>query len=157
MRSRPATFQLNLEGIQSDLVDNLSRMLILLGGCSMWLLTPGGQFRLMDMTFAAAILFIGILSLSKREKPRLARYIYVIGINLLLLMAMWIYLENWVPFLAPLVIVISIILAPRFNWLFVAIILGVLTWLTLSGFRSYPLIIVIPTIFVSGWIAQMTI
>mgnify|MGYP001794134633 CR=1 FL=1 len=48
------SFQINLESIQSDLVDRIAVLLMVVGGLAMWLLTPGGHFSWLDMLFAVS-------------------------------------------------------------------------------------------------------
>ncbi len=151
------SFQINLEAIQSDLVDRIAVLLMVSGGLAMWLLTPGGQFSWMDMLFAIAFLGLGTLVYRLRARFHLARRICFIGINLLLFIAMWIYIANWVPFLAPLAIVVSVILSPRRNWIMLICMAALVVWLDFSGYRQYPLEAAIPVILISGLVARITI
>lgn len=155
MAERP--YQVNLDSIQSDLVERAALLLMLIGGVSMWLLTPEGNFQWYEMAFAGSILAAGILIHKLMDHFRLARAVTGVSIHLLLLAAMWLFTVDWVPFLAPLIILISAILLPRHNWLLIAADLGTAVWLTLSGFREYPLAFLILVLLLSGWVARITI
>lgn len=157
MEQKPETFLINLESIQSDLVDRVAILLMVIGGGAMWLLTPGGSIHWMDMAYSASCLGLGALIYRLRSNFYAARQVCFVGINLLLIVAMWIFFANWVPFLAPLVIVISVILSPRYNWLMTLGITFIVLWLVITGYRSYPLEITILAILGSGLVARITV
>ena len=157
MNQKPESFLINLESIQSELADHVSMLLMVTGGCAIWLLTPGGNFRWMDMAYAAACLGLGVAIFRLRSNFYAARQVCFVGINLLLIVAMWIFISDWVPFLAPLVIVISVILSPRYNWLITLVISAIVIWLVTAGYRTYPLEITILAIVISGLVAKITV
>lgn len=128
-----------LEELRSALVRRLALSLLLASGLLTW-------FTLIQWPFPVFLFGLGIallgMALSTKAlldtRPVLARHLLAWGSVAALLVAMWHYVNPWLPFLALLLVFVNTMLMLGGGMITAGLVGGLVTWLSSMGFRSYP-------------------
>jgi signal transduction histidine kinase/CheY-like chemotaxis protein len=151
----------NLEELRCQLMRRLTLLLMGTSGVAMWLTTlqypwPMKWFGLLcvPLSLGIAVWMLGNI------RPALARHLLVWGLIGLLLAAMWLFSEPWLPFLGLLSAFVGAMLVSGSELASAGIVAALAVWLTLGGARLYPLPGLLSALALgaaSGWLAVRTL
>ena len=130
----------NLTDLRGQLVSRMAWLLIGGGGVMMWLSLTQDPFPLAGFALLAVFLGLGLaVNLATGPRPRLARHLLVWGPTLLLLVAIDLFPQPWLPFLALLPIFVNAVLISGSELVTAGVVVALATWLGWSEERLYPL------------------
>ena len=141
MTAAESGYQINLMELRANLTAQVALAVLVGVGAALVVLIGQWPFPLFSFgILAAAFGLAWIVRSWSRRNSQTATHLLVWGLLALLLSAMVLFAEPWVPFLAPVVIIVSAMLIERSGF-FVVILVEVLgVWLTAYGMRTYPLV-----------------
>jgi len=130
----------NLTDLRGQLVSRMALLLIGASGVMMWLSLTQDPFPLTGFTLLAIFLGLGLaIYMATNARPDLARHLLVWGPTLVLLVAIDIFPDPWLPFLALLPIFVNAVLIPGSELATAGVVVALAAWLGWSGGRVYPL------------------
>jgi signal transduction histidine kinase len=131
----------NLADLRSQLTHRLAVLLIIVSGLTMWLILPQKFFSLTEFLLFATLLGLGALVvLLEGSYPGWARHVLVWGANGVLLAAMWLFAEPWLPFAGLLLVFVNALLISGSELASAGLIAALATWLAFNRGYGYPLI-----------------
>jgi signal transduction histidine kinase/CheY-like chemotaxis protein len=130
----------NLTDLRGQLISRMALLLIGASGLMMWLALTQDPFPVIGFTILAIFLGLGLaINMTTNSYPVLARHLLVWGPTLVLLVAIDIFPDPWLPFLALLPIFINAMLIPGSELVTAGVVVALAAWLGWSGIRVYPL------------------
>ncbi|MCL5995848.1 MAG: hybrid sensor histidine kinase/response regulator [Chloroflexi bacterium] len=151
----------NLEELRQQLMSRLATWVAIIGGIFTWLLLPAYPFPPSLLLLAPSPLVLGLLvrRLNARH-PHTARRVLTWGMTVILVVAIWLFPDSWLPFLGLLVIFMSALLAPGSEIVTAAAIAGVTIWLANSEAREYQTLAICASLgvgLVLAWLSTDTL
>jgi signal transduction histidine kinase/CheY-like chemotaxis protein len=131
----------NLEELRGMLAGRIALALVVAGGIGALQTLPRVHFPALAFVTWSALLTLGVLGwYLNRPLPVEARYLLIGGSTALLLAAMATSPAGWLPLFGLLIITFGAMLVSGAEVASALVVIGGMTWLTLSGRRSYDLL-----------------
>jgi hypothetical protein len=131
---------LNLAELYHQLTVKFVWLLMGSAAFSMWLILPSATFPVLAFVQLALLLLLAgsVFWLIRTRRLAVARYLLVAGLALQMLAALWLQREPWIPFLAPLAVLLCSLLVTNSGWVLSLLVLVLAFWLSSNGYRDYP-------------------
>ena len=130
----------NLTDLRNQLVSRMAILLIGATGLLMWLSLTQDPFPVTGFTAFAIFMGLGLaINIATNTSPILARHLLVWGPTMVLLVAIDVFPEPWLPFLALLPIFVNAMLIPGSELVTAGVVIALVAWLGWSSERVYPL------------------
>jgi signal transduction histidine kinase/CheY-like chemotaxis protein len=153
---------LNLAELYHQLTVKFVWLLMGSAAFSMWLILPSATFPVLAFVQLALLLLLAgsVFWLIRTRRLAVARYLLVAGLALQMLAALWLQREPWIPFLAPLAVLLCSLLVTNSGWVLSLLVLVLAFWLSSNGYRDYPVPVLAGLLSLSTiitWIAVRTL
>jgi len=130
----------NLTDLRGQLVSRMALLLIGGSGVMMWLSLTQDPFPLAGFTLLAIFLGLGLaINMATETRPVLARHLLVWGPTVVLLVAIDIFPQPWLPFLALLPVFVNAVLISGSELVTAGLVLALAAWQGWSQGRVYPM------------------
>ena len=136
---REQQYQVTLEDIYDRLLRPLITYFIFVGGFGAWYFIPIQYTKIVDFSLFLSILIMGVICRRKMENITFVRYMMTWSLTLILIIAIWVHPESWVPYLSIIIILISTILLPGSQWFVDVLLIIEITYLSIYQHRIYHL------------------
>jgi len=141
MTAAESGYQINLMELRANLTAQVALAVLVGVGAALVVLIGQWPFPLFSFgILAAAFGLAWIVRSWSRRSSQTATHLLVWGLLALLLCAMVLFAEPWIPFLAPVVIIVSAMLIERSGFICAVLVGAGGAWLAASGTRAYPFV-----------------
>jgi len=151
----------NLKELRSQLVGRISWLLMGVGGLLATVAMPGTGFQSDRFGVFVALFGLGmcVWRLGK-ARPALGSHLLIWGLVAVLLAAMWLFADPWIPFVGLMLPFISTMLVSGAEFVTIGAVAALAAWWTLGGYRLYPLTALLAALAVgavSAWLLVRTL
>ena len=128
-----------LPQLRGELAERLALLLVLGGSLSVWLNLVQWPLPLAELGLKVTLVGIGLSArVLSRRSPALGQHLLAWGMCALLLAAMWLLPNAWLPFLALPLVLTNTVLITAGGIISAALITAWAIWLNQAGLRAYP-------------------